>query len=710
MKATELMEQTEGDANICIAVLDGPVDLTHPCFDKAKITQLESLVSDLVEDGSAKKHGTHVASLIFGQRGSPVRGVSPGCRGLIIPVFADGPDDSIAPCSQTDLAHAITQAVEQGAHVINISGGELVSSGEPHHLLDKAVRLCAENNVLIVAAAGNDGCHCLHVPASISSTLAVGAMDAQGLPLNFSNWGQMYQNNGILALGEKLLGAVPCEVATKTCGVDTKSGTSFATPIVTGIAALLLSIQIQMGNKPDPHAVKEAILQSAYPCLLSEGLDCSRYLRGRLNIEGAYNLVTKKQQKATDSTNSIPQIQESEGIGLVKSSKNLPFFGVQNSEFTTFNPEIVASSTQISTLDAMKALENPDSIELSIENNQAKNQIPEDKMTEHIEGPCGCPKRKKTEYEINEQTNDMTVSQVLASEAQVAEPTITNQEVATPSVVPAQVPSPRAVSRQSLVYALGVPGYDFGSEARRDAFIQGFVHHRNPKDEPPTFEGKLFELLEKKPEYAESLIWTLNIEGTPVYAIRPMGSFASETYRQLLGFLKDYQEGSIERISIPGVIAGKVTLLSGQIVPVIIPQLRGIFSWSIKVLIEDLRVGFKLSDEEGTDIRNFMERVYYELMNMGRASSERALNFAATNAYQIADVFKDAIEKGMVLDIIQTEKSSICRPDSDCWDVKLTFFDPLHREEVARMVYRFTIDVSDVVPVSIGDLRSWSIY
>ncbi|WP_394325532.1 cyanobactin maturation protease PatG family protein [Methanosarcina barkeri] len=56
------------------------------------------------------------------------------------------------------------------------------------------------------------------------------------------------------------------------------------------------------------------------------------------------------------------------------------------------------------------------------------------------------------------------------------------------------------------------------------------------------------------------------------------------------------------------------------------------------------------------------------------------------------------------------KKSPICRPDSDCWDVKLTFFDPLHREEVARMVYRFTIDVSDVVPVSIGDLRSWSIY
>ncbi|RPJ77594.1 MAG: peptidase S8, partial [Alphaproteobacteria bacterium] len=183
MKATEIIEQIKEDANICIAVLDGPVDLTHPCFNKAKITQIETLVSGIDEEGPGAHHGTHVASLIFGQHDSPISGIAPGCRGLIIPVFADGPDGSVAPCSQIDLAHAITQAVEQGAHIINISGGELVSSSEPHPLLDKAVRLCAENGVLIVAAVGNDGCQCLHVPAAISSTLAVGAMDAQGLPL-----------------------------------------------------------------------------------------------------------------------------------------------------------------------------------------------------------------------------------------------------------------------------------------------------------------------------------------------------------------------------------------------------------------------------------------------------------------------------------------------------------------------------------------------
>lgn len=177
------------------------------------------------------------------------------------------------------------------------------------------------------------------MPAAISSTLAVGAMDAHGLPFDFSNWGQTYQNNGILTLGEKLRGAVPGG------GVTTKSGTSFATPIVSGIVALLLSIQIQMGDKPDPNAVREAVLQSVHPCFPSEGLDCSRYLRGRLNIGGVYNLVTKKQQGVTDSNNSVQQIQEGAGIGLAESSKRLPVLGVENADFTT-NPEIAAPSNR----------------------------------------------------------------------------------------------------------------------------------------------------------------------------------------------------------------------------------------------------------------------------------------------------------------------------------------------------------------------------
>ncbi|HXQ73399.1 MAG TPA: hypothetical protein VN844_23055, partial [Pyrinomonadaceae bacterium] len=62
------------------------------------------------------------------------------------------------------------------------------------------------------------------------------------------------------------------------------------------------------------------------------------------------------------------------------------------------------------------------------------------------------------------------------------------------------------------------------------------------------------------------------------------------------------------------------------------------------------------------------------------------------------------------LDSITTEKSPICRPDSDCWDVKLTFFNPARRLDQAREIYRLTIDVSDVVPVTVGQVRRWQVY
>jgi hypothetical protein len=52
-------------------------------------------------------------------------------------------------------------------------------------------------------------------------------------------------------------------------------------------------------------------------------------------------------------------------------------------------------------------------------------------------------------------------------------------------------------------------------------------------------------------------------------------------------------------------------------------------------------------------------------------------------------------------------KSPIGRPDSDCYDVKLRFVDPENLQR-SRTVKRFTIDVSDVMPVTIGQMRSWS--
>ena len=189
-----------------------------------------------------------------------MKGIVPNCKGLILPVFFDDEDSNFSPCSQLDLARAIVQATEAGAHVINISGGELNNSGEAHPLLAKAIKYCVEQNVLIVTAAGNDGCDCLHIPGALPSVLAVGGTDAQGNPLAYSNWGETYRTQGILAPAENIPGALG------DSEMDWRTGTSFASAIVTGIVALLLSIQKRQGQRPEPYAVRKALLDSADGC------------------------------------------------------------------------------------------------------------------------------------------------------------------------------------------------------------------------------------------------------------------------------------------------------------------------------------------------------------------------------------------------------------------------------------------------------------
>ena len=140
-------------------------------------------------------------------------------------------------------------------------------------------------------------------------------------------------------------------------------------------------------------------------------------------------------------------------------------------------------------------------------------------------------------------------------------------------------------------------------------------------------------------------------------------------------------------------------------------------SWSTPAVVEAV-LGQRPAGEEDQaaydaqagQVAGFLDRVYYELSNVGVSPQERAINYAATNAYQAASVFQDAIKEKLKLDKIDIERSTVCRPGSECWDVKLTFFDPVQRHERAREVYRFTVDVSEVIPVTVGKVRNWSAY
>jgi hypothetical protein len=108
-------------------------------------------------------------------------------------------------------------------------------------------------------------------------------------------------------------------------------------------------------------------------------------------------------------------------------------------------------------------------------------------------------------------------------------------------------------------------------------------------------------------------------------------------------------------------------------------------------------------------VARFLERICFDFRNLGLTSRDRAINFVATNPHGFAEAFTEAANAGLKLHTIEVVPSLVCRPGSECWDVRLEYFDPNQQTDVARRVYRVTVDVSDVVPVVVGEPRYWSI-
>lgn len=648
----EIQAETLGDPKIKIALLDGPVELSHPCFQGARLSTVQTLVSGQAAGGTASAHGTHIASILFGQPGSDVVGIAPHCQGVILPVFSDSIDGSALNCSQLDLARAITQAVQLGVHIINISGGEITPSGQANSFLTEAVKRCAENNILIVAAAGNEGCECFHMPAALPSVLAVGAMDEHGSPMNSSNWGEIYRTQGLLAPGKDITGAAI------RGGTITKTGTSFATPIVTGAAALLLSLQRKSGQPPYPLLIRDLLLETAFACDPAEVINCSRYLRGRINIAEAYRQIQEKALTQPSHAGKGVEMQEDTS-------------GAQSPQQTSHAVGRVEMSETHYESSPIKFVTAHDSHQLTLRETGPMTEKPPDIQVTPEVPMASLPPQRPTSHNM-----------VRPSEAALA------------------LPSP--AEEAAKVFVLGTLGYDFGTDARRDWFAEVMGAQGESAGGTPAVPADMLRYLktgyrepsQPRTSYAPSLIWTLNLEATPIYAIYPNGPFAAVVYQELIDLLdtqiQDDKENRHSRIAVPGVIYGQVMLRSGQVVPIIVPDLRG---------LRAVRASENLKDK-------LLERLFYELRNLGLTAQDRAMNAIAASAINVSRTIADKEE----IESIRVERTPVARPGSDCWDVIITVFDPSNILEHARKVLRQTVDVSDVIPVRLGNLREWSIY
>lgn len=666
---SELWSQTLGDPRISVAVLDGTVDVTHPCFAGTDISTIPTLVPGIARGGAATRHGTAVASILFGRHGSDVSGIAPECKGLVAPVFAEDANGQVEPCSHVDLSRAMSQAVAAGVRIINISGGELVGSSAMDWPLSNVMKLCNDEDVLVVAAAGNDGCACIHLPAAAPNALVVGAMDGDGQPSSFSNYGKEYRAHGILAPGENVPAANPGG------GVALRSGTSYAAPIVSGVAALLMSRELRQGRRIRSSDVCEVLLESAINCETNPTRDCDRLFRGRLNIPGAIQLLDASANKAMME------------VGTAMESSR-----------TNSDPNTVLAAPSTRVLQPTQQLGVPMLGVLPQGDDSATGAEPITVPTvTTTDGATDVSSRGVFEPSPAIEMSDAVTAPV----ASTNEDTALNRE----RLVSQDCGCSRLDGPGSLVFALGALGFDFGSESIRDS-----VYQANGK--PICDNQDLYDYLVKHPSDAEHVIWTVAIDSHPVYAISPAGPFGEETYQRLMSFLED---PDIERISIPGVLtATNQTLLDGQVLPVVEPDLAGMSSWSTDALVDVLIKDFPPPPPVNAILlrdasKNFLNHVYFGMRNLGISPQDRTLNFAVTNAYAVYCILTQATLMSLQFVSVEIERSPLCRLDSDCWDIVLTFLDPYHQNRLARRTYRYTVDVSDVEPVQIGSVRNWHI-
>jgi subtilisin family serine protease len=209
---------TTGSPSVAVAVLDTGVDPTQPDLAGRVLPGFNFVDSD-TSASDDNGHGTAVAGVIAAQGNDHIgtAGYCWQCR--ILPVKVLGSDGSGL---DSNVAEGILWAVDQGAKVINASLGSLTDD----LTLAAAAKYAAEHNVLLVAAAGNDGSATLDYPAALPDVLSVSASDRNDQPYSFSNTGA-----ALAAPGENV-----------TTGLDGSYvsflGTSSAAPVVSGIAAL----------------------------------------------------------------------------------------------------------------------------------------------------------------------------------------------------------------------------------------------------------------------------------------------------------------------------------------------------------------------------------------------------------------------------------------------------------------------------------------
>jgi len=233
---------TMGCANIIVAVLDQGIEI-HPDINNISPISFDSETGATPATTIYGRHGVAVAGVIGAttNNGLGVAGVAPNTQLMSI-------NNSIAstPLSRQNRAAGINFAWQNGASVINNSWGSAVVFQIIDDAIQNAVTLGRNGlGTVVVFASGNDNNSSIGYPSSNANTISVGAIGRTASRASFSNFGTGLD---VVAPGVEITttdraGTAGFNTAVSPGGdITTVDGTSFAAPQVSGIAALILSI------------------------------------------------------------------------------------------------------------------------------------------------------------------------------------------------------------------------------------------------------------------------------------------------------------------------------------------------------------------------------------------------------------------------------------------------------------------------------------
>ena len=357
----------KGSSTICVGVID------------TGISQHEDLVGNLVQGYSfvgatndtedVHGHGTHVAGIIgaVGNNNIGISGVAPNIDIMPLKISNTSSWETSKVIAAINYAQSLWGGAKQ-VDIINFSGWNFPNDSALYSAIDNY-------SGLFVTIAGNDHSNIdinPNYPGSfnIDNMITVGSIDSDGDRSSFSNYGTTVD---IYAPGGDILSTYPMELcASGSCdksthfinGYHSLSGTSMATPYVTGVAALMLSscdyitseqLKTQLLNNADNITVNIPSVSGGSTTMTVKSLNAekavatvneywtaSRYMRFQY-VEGAYNYSSSNFLASTDGCRII------KGIPLTVTAPSISGYTFQRWDVVRSNEGANMTTTTCST-------------------------------------------------------------------------------------------------------------------------------------------------------------------------------------------------------------------------------------------------------------------------------------------------------------------------------------------------------------------------